>query len=128
MPTKSILFAALCAMMAGCVTDGDAEGTPLTPHQAYVSFLARHQNDTVTIYAEDTLTIRGGKRATHGIITIADSSYNGLRATRCVKLSIDAEATFLEMDCGPRFDSSFDTSFDGAAWSLRCSEKKPADF
>lgn len=61
MPTKSILFAALCAMMAGCVTDGDAEGTPLTPHQAYVSFLARHQNDTVTIYAEDTLTIRGGK-------------------------------------------------------------------
>lgn len=128
MPTKSILLAALCAVMAGCVTDGDAEGTPLTPHQAYVSFLARHQNDTVTIYAEDTLTIRGGKRATHGIITIADSSYNGFMATQCTKLSIDAEATFLEMDCGPRFDSSFDTIIEGSQWSFRCSEKKPADF
>lgn len=128
MPTKSILLAALCAVMAGCVTDGDAEDVPMTPHQAYVKFLARRQNDTVIIYAEDTLTVRGVHYATHGIITIADSAYNGLRATQCVKLSIDAEATFLEMDCGPRFDSSFDTIIEGSQWSFRCSEKKPADF
>ncbi len=124
-----IAICACAAILGGCVVDDDSDSAPETPHQKYMALLRNVGTDTLRIYAEDTIFIAGVRPLpTHAVILVGNGTYNGIRATACKKLTIESEADYLELDCGPTLDVANDTILGGHATRRFCSEKKPADF
>lgn len=122
----SIIACAFAALLGGCVADSEADGEQTT--DSYESMLFRAGSDTLTIYAEDTTYVRERAFPIHAVIRVGNGTYNGIKAILCNNLSIQSEAMYLGVDCGPRFDVVTDTVMDGYKTSRHCTEKKPADF
>ena len=122
----SLIACVFAALLGGCVADSEADGAPTT--ETYESMLFRAGSDTLTIYAEDTTYVKDRSFPVHAVIRVGNGSYNGIKAILCANLSIQSEAMYLGIDCGPHFDVVTDTVMDGYRTTRRCSEKKPADF
>ena len=123
-----IAICACAAILGGCVVDDDSDSAPETPHQTYMALLRNAGTDTLRIYAEDTFYTNLGFSTIHAVILVGNGTYNGIRATKCKNISIETEAFYLEMECGPSFGVTSDTVIDGFRNRRFCSEKKPADF